>query len=613
MKSTATFLAVWCATAATVLAAEAASVMELRRMTDQGAAPDDGGPIPAEAVRVFAYEGTPKDVRVTERFIAVDYGHSGVLFDRRSGEVARRCTVADGWPGQKPEEFTAPRGWQRPPMVGPGVVNVPRTTPPIIRPDEEPAPLPPEVAAEVELAGQTWRAYQPAQFVQRIKRPEYLSGQPRPVNPTWSEVLGQLNAASYVEVDPGNGAAPKRFTMADGLASNIVTDLVVCGGTLWAACVDIYDREAQQWGPGGLCRYDAKTGRWERIERIDGRPVRWVTLLKTIGDELWVGFREGQGVADDEIRFGMGVYPGIYRPEATAIVVARLADGKWTSYTRAPLPEHEIPADMPTPGAGTTPSQPGEHTEHPVALGRVGDKVLVYTQRNADQVNGSWDIPMSGHVSLIDLASGQWRTFETLKDFDADELKGMVAEGGEVLVTSNRGLHRFDPAGDRWQFLDSGSPILNSTFHTAAVAGDELWLGYARQSFGVYGEQGISRYDETTGRWSQMTPEQLGTASPVRRIVTLPGGDVWVLFGDRPYMGAAMQYDFYPREQVPRPEGLGRMAGGKWEFPLSGPPAAARPPRMMEGIGNDAAAVGDRLVFATPGPSGSPRTSGGRC
>ena len=81
---------------------------------------------------------------------------------------------------------------------------------------------------------------------------------------------------------------------------------MVTGGTVWAACVDIYDPGKKDWGSGGLCRFNSKSGQWERLDRIGGRPVRWVTLLQAIGDELWVGYCEGEGVVGDHITYGMG-------------------------------------------------------------------------------------------------------------------------------------------------------------------------------------------------------------------------------------------------------------------------------------------------------------------
>ena len=77
--------------------------LELRDFS-KGWSDDKGISIPPDAVRVFVYEGgfaegsSPICAAVTAAHIAVDYGRSGVLFDRKTGQVVRRLTVADGWP-----------------------------------------------------------------------------------------------------------------------------------------------------------------------------------------------------------------------------------------------------------------------------------------------------------------------------------------------------------------------------------------------------------------------------------------------------------------------------------------------------------------------------------
>jgi hypothetical protein len=57
-------------------------------------------------------------------------------------------------------------------------------------------------------------------------------------------------------------------------------------------------------------------------------------------------------------------------------------------------------------------------------------------------------------------------------------------------------------------------------------------------------------------------------------MAALPSGDVWVLFQQRPWLGAAVEFAYYPREEH-GPSGVGRCANGKWEFPveLDGVPA----------------------------------------
>jgi hypothetical protein len=168
-----------------------------------------------------------------------------------------------------------------------------------------------------------------------------------------------------------------------------------------------------------------------------------------------------------------------------------------------------------------------------------------------------------------------------VKDLDADRVADMVAGEGEVIVTSNRGAHRWDAGRKTWRRLDTGAVLRNPAISAVAAVGDELWVSYTNQAFGVIGEQGISRYDERGGKWSYWSPRELGTASPVRAIHVAPKekGDVWVLFARRRWGGAAMEYPFYPREaRRPAAAGLGRfhLSTGKWEFPakLEGVPAS---------------------------------------
>ncbi|MCY2987288.1 MAG: hypothetical protein NTY19_05400, partial [Planctomycetota bacterium] len=238
-----------------VLAAESPVAGGLRLDSLEGSKPGLGRLIPVEAIQVFVHEDAPRSVRVTAQQIAVDYGRSGVFFDRSTGGVAKRFTVADGWPNVRPDGFAKPaRRALDAHLVGPGVLN-PWFTPPVtstgfpgaaIGPDLDQAPRSATVV-EVKFDGAVWRAIQPAGFLRKVERA-------RPGGAVaWSDILKKLNDSCYVEVLE-SGQPPKRFTAADGLASNIVTHLVVHEGSRWAACVDIDDRQSKTWEKGGLCR-----------------------------------------------------------------------------------------------------------------------------------------------------------------------------------------------------------------------------------------------------------------------------------------------------------------------------------------------------------------------
>jgi hypothetical protein len=584
-------------------AGEQSAALELREIGKSGIG-TVARPVPRSAVRVFAYEGAPREVKVTEAVIAVDYGRSGVSFDRSTGLPVRHLTVADGWPivGRDAFGLLQREINRRDELIGPGVLY---SSKPLFD-DVAADPFP--VAVSASFLGRTWQARQPRGFLEDVS-----AGSRDAVS--WTSILRRLNAACYVERGAAGDRPARRFTMANGLASNIVVQMAVASGTLWAACADIYDPQQRQWGAGGLCQFDPKTERWRRINAINGWPVRWVTLLQAVGDDLWVGLREGEGVAGDSIVFGMGIYPEHYRPNATALVLARLSGGRWTRFTRPlrpdPAPPYQAQAES---------GKPVPPTEAPRALAISEGRVLLFSTTSSSRLSGNWDRQLDGYLSALDPASGSWRLFDAAKDFDADELRDLVYERGEVLVTSNRGVHRWLPKPGGWRLLDPGSPLKNPAIKIAPAAND-LWVGYGKPSFGVVGEQGISRYLERDERWDDVPPARIGTACPTRAIAAISEQDVWVLFRSPRWMGSAVEYHFYPREIIPRPEGLAHYAGGRWEFPvkIEGIPEPVRraktdiPAGIVWGHApnevQSLVAVGRRVfvatgtdVFAGPGP-----------
>src|SRR5260370_710562 len=79
-----------------------------------------------------------------------------------------------------------------------------------------------------------------------------------------------------------------------------------------------------------------------------------------------------------------------------------------------------------------------------------------------DDSSGNWRVPRAGALSLLELDGPRWRLCDVSKDLDADELVNMVADDGAVLVSSNRGVHRWEAAGKAWKKLDTGAALVNS-------------------------------------------------------------------------------------------------------------------------------------------------------
>lgn len=535
-------------------AGELRTLLEFRQIQDDSVV-DEGLSIPRDAVEVFVYEGEPRTVQVGEQYIAVDYGKSGCLFGRATDKLTKRLTVADGWPEKRADAFAPVRRDRSitTDLVGPGVLDRWRD----YRSKDSSA----EVVASIIFEGKTWNAMQPSKFLRSSGKGMSLKERKGKLG-TWTTILEKLNEVSYVEVVRNDGTPLRRYTTEDGLASNIITHLTVADGTLWAACVDIYGREKKAWGPGGLCRFDLDNDRWEKVETIDGHRVRWVTLLQTVRGELWVGFREGSGVEGDKIIYGMGLYPGHYRPKATAIVLACLKDGKWGTFSRAPRQEKSRSGGA---RSRAVPRRPP--TEKPVKIGVTGDQIILFTQTRSIRLSGSWRVKKDGYVSLLNERSGKWRNFDLHGDVDVDQLNDLVYENGEILVTSNRGVHRWDAVAQVWRFLNPHSALKNPNLSAVTEVRDDIWVGYTNQSFGVTGEQGISCFIEETGEWSYMDPDRIGTHCPVKRIVAMRNGEVWVLFAPRQWLGAAMELRYYERENQPMSRGVARFTNGKWEFP----------------------------------------------
>lgn len=411
---------------------------------------------------------------------------------------------------------------------------------------------------------------------------------------SWSTILERINKDSYVE-ELREGREPRRYTSDDGLASNLVTRLAFAQGALWAACVDIFDFAKNQWGPGGLCRFDPKAGRWQRVESIDSRPVRWVTLLNAIDDELWVGFREGSGIIGENIFSSMTDRFGIYQPESKVTVLAHLAGGRWATYVREP----RIEAAKDRTGRRLS-------SEYPTDLARIGGKVVVLfrTQRES---NGYLD-HLKARVSLFDPDLRTWRDDEPERDFSTGNLCSLIADHGEVLITSRRGVHRFDPKSNSWRLLDPRGDVKAEEFREVKLIDGDLWVAYAGR-----GRQGVSRCSARTGLWTYWGPNDFGTKRPARQIVPLPNGELWILFDEQNWLIFSISEAepiYVERDPIPFRSGLGRFVDGNWQFPLEPPPKPANRPdddRLgtligLYGLGNQLICETSDALYAGPAP-----------
>ena len=291
------------------------------------AAPAQSPSHPPDKEEVFTYEGAPTAVAVEMDSIVLNYLWSRVTLDRATLAVKSRQTRAQGFRVGATNGVKMLRDYAQPGhpvLVGPGIA---------LAFSGVSGPTPTQVAvAEATVGGATWRVMHPTDAV--YAKPGTPSRDPAWTS--WSKILQRACAASYVERSASGQT--NRFTREQGLAGNLVAHLAVADGIVWAGCVDVYNNETKAWTDGGLCFFDEKQGRWQQAPPINNRRIRFVTGLQAIGDELYVLYREGEGMTGDEIAYGMGVFPGDYRPVTTSIVVSRRdKDGKWTSWRRSPV------------------------------------------------------------------------------------------------------------------------------------------------------------------------------------------------------------------------------------------------------------------------------------
>lgn len=498
-----------------------------------------GTPIPHAALSVFSYEGQPLSARVGKQYIAVDCRYSGVLFDRKTGKVIRRLTLADGWPAERPSEFPLPllqQTFGR--RIGPGIL-----------PGEWFGGRRPtgthDESVSIDFCGQIWRAMQPANFPQHLAEEASKQAHDSPQSrSSWTQVLEELNTACYLEATPHEGDGPTvRYTVADGLPSNIVTQLAAFDGRLWAACADIYEPATETWGPGGLCCFDPHTRRWQRIEEIDHQTARWITAMYGDDSALWVAFCTGKGLANDKP-------PMPYQPRERAVVLARLAGSTWKTFTCDPLtgkaiPKMDFQEGMAGEIRGIIPS---------------GDKVLIEYETYS-KPSGNWFAATNRNLLQLQPAIGVWKSVDPDTTFDGGKVEKVVAEDGEIMAVTNRGVYCWLSERQKWRLLDPESPIKNPVITTAVLVGDELWIGYTDEFLSPPSRSGISRFHDKTQKWSHVSAEEIGSAYPICGIVPMPKGEVWLLSGlSKPLVG--------PHSKQQLVQNVGRFHSGKWEFPV---------------------------------------------
>lgn len=495
-------------------------------------------------IKAFTCEDVPSGLRVKGDSIYAQYPQSGVEFSAATGKLVARHTVTDGWNGGWIAQYPIPPETGEAYGIGPGLED-----------GRALDPAQPGLMAACRVGEWEYTAWQPTGLARR-----YARGREEKPG-TWTHVLQLCANKSYVQRQRPDkpGERPHRFGANDGLPSNLVRRLVAYDGKPWAALVDVYDSDMKQWGQGGLAWYDAASGRWQQVDTVDGHHVRFVTLLQVVGDELWIGFREGESMAGDSVGSGRGEYADEYRPVTSRIVLARLKEGQWASWSTPPLPS-------PRAAYQDRSQADSSSLEVPRWLCRTGDDVLLVT---TESLTGMGEV-RNQHVRHVRLGgkADRWPTFDAL-----GSVRQIVAGDVATVASFDRGVFRWDSVGGQWRLCDPESPMGSRVIGCAVSSGDDVWIALRRsRHLTIPGTASLMCYNERSGQMKRFGPADLGTSMPA--VALLPQGDaLWVLFRGRLGMDQQETPRYLARQaempkHPPAREGVACYRDGKWTFGL---------------------------------------------
>ncbi|MBI1928220.1 SpoIIE family protein phosphatase [Candidatus Poribacteria bacterium] len=272
-----------------------------------------------------------------------------------------------------------------------------------------------------------------------------------------------------------DGTEWQRFTETDGLASNVVLDIIVDeGGVVWVGT------------SGGISRYDGKE--WQSFTQAEGLPNNVSRALA--GDKqgyLWVGTDRGVARYD-----GQNWHP-VTAPDGPGDkAIASLAvDKNWNVWIGAR--DHGIWR------------YDGQNWQHFTdADGLVGNEVRSMA---TDGQGAIWIGTRSGGLSHYDGKTGQWRSFKAPEPLPDHYVHALAVDRKGVLwVGTEKGLSCYD--GKTWRTLTEADGLPDN--HVRALAVDReggLWVGMERG--------GISRYDDVD---SKVTPHKVPPLIHIRQV-----------------------------------------------------------------------------------------------
>jgi ligand-binding sensor domain-containing protein len=319
----------------------------------------------------------------------------------------------------------------------------------------------------------------------------FLSGDDVRTLAVQNEYIWAAGSAGLVRWNRSDGSY-QWFSIADGLASNDVKDLLVGpDGILWAGTYD------------GLSRYDPEADRWTTYDTSDGLE----------GDQI----------------------SSLYYDEADGVLVAGIEDYGFNVYDGT---------QWQAPGI---PPMPFESPEPRAILGAEGNLVVGTDEDGVAYFDGDeWQVsvidpehPDAGVQDLYVTREGELlaATWEGVYQFDSEaETWALVPQldfaayailedsSGLLWFAGEGGVYRFDPTLGDWESYESQSQELPAWVVTSVVEDQDgvLWFGSAGG--------GLSRLEDD--RWEVWAIGQGPAGSDIEALAEDKDGNIWMAMDD---------------------------------------------------------------------------------
>ena len=167
-----------------------------------------------------------------------------------------------------------------------------------------------------------------------------------------------------------------------------------------------------------------------------------------------------------------------------------------------------------------------------------------------------WVIPMIGlELNHYSKATGTWKVVEQEESRDVERINALGVDGPNVWFASGRGLTRYNESTGKWKDFGPRDGLAGRGGEWITVDDDFIWV--ARSEWDRGSNRPLSRYDKKTKKWTTFSTNDVLAAKTIRRIIATKN-DVWILY--RPWDDAGVtRYDRRTKEWTTITSGRGTL------------------------------------------------------